>query len=34
MSELLTKSRARNIFCEGSLSFVIVFVGLTVNSHK
>jgi nitric oxide reductase subunit C len=34
MLELLTKSRARNIFFESSVSFVIVFIGLTVNSHK
>ena len=33
MSEILTKSRARNIFYGGSLFFVVVFIGLTVNSH-
>ena len=28
MSEILTKSRARNIFYGGSLFFVVVFIGL------
>ena len=34
MSEILTKSRARNIFYGGSLFFVVVFIGLTINSHR
>ncbi len=34
MAEILTKSRARNIFYGGSLFFVIVFIILTVNSHR
>ena len=34
MSEILTKSRARNIFYGGSLFFIIVFVAMTVNSHR
>lgn len=33
MSEILTKSRARNIFYGGSLFFVVVFVAMTVHSH-
>jgi len=33
MAEILTKSRARNIFYGGSLFFVIVFVLLTWQSH-
>ncbi len=34
MAEFLTKSRARNIFYGGSLFFVVVFIVLTVQSHK
>ncbi len=34
MSEILTKSRARNIFYGGSLFFVVVFIVLTINSHR
>ncbi|MBO9400159.1 cytochrome c [Shimia sp. R9_3] len=34
MAEFLTKSRARNIFYGGSIFFVVIFVGMTVQSHK
>ena len=34
MSEILTKSRARNIFYGGSLFFIVVFVAMTVHSHR
>ncbi|TDT77051.1 nitric oxide reductase NorC subunit apoprotein [Litoreibacter halocynthiae] len=34
MAEFLTKSRARNIFYGGSLFFVVIFIALTVQSHK
>ena len=34
MSEFLTKSRARNIFYGGSIFFVVVFIALTVQSHR
>jgi len=34
MSEILTKSRARNIFYGGSLAFIAIFAGLTVQSHR
>lgn len=34
MAEILTKSRARNIFYGGSIFFVVVFVALTVQSHR
>jgi nitric oxide reductase subunit C len=34
MSEILTKSRARNIFYGGSLFFIAVFIALTVQSHR
>jgi len=34
MAEFLTKSRARNIFYGGSIFFVVVFVAMTVQSHK
>lgn len=34
MAEFLTKSRARNIFYGGSIFFVVVFVALTVQSHR
>ncbi|SFP19918.1 nitric oxide reductase, NorC subunit apoprotein [Cohaesibacter marisflavi] len=33
MAEILTKSRARNVFYGGSLFFVAVFIALTVHSH-
>jgi nitric oxide reductase subunit C len=33
MWERLTKSKARNIFYGGSLFFLLVFVGLTAQSH-
>jgi nitric oxide reductase subunit C len=34
VAEFLTKSRARNIFYAGSLFFVVIFVVLTVHSHR
>jgi nitric oxide reductase subunit C len=34
MSEILTKSRARNIFYGGSLFFIIVLIAKTVQSHR
>ncbi|MCT8160161.1 c-type cytochrome [Pseudoruegeria sp. SHC-113] len=34
MAEILTKTRARNIFYGGSIFFVVVFVALTVQSHR
>lgn len=34
MSEVLTKSMARNIFYGGSIAFVVIFVGLSIHSHK
>ncbi len=34
MSEILTKSRARNIFYGGSLFFIVIFVVLTIHSHR
>ncbi|MGO1119971.1 c-type cytochrome [Rhodovibrionaceae bacterium A322] len=33
MSEVMTKSMARNIFYGGSLIFLAIFVGLTIHSH-
>lgn len=33
MSEVLTKSRARNIFYGGSLFFAVIFIILTIQSH-
>ena len=33
MAEILTKSRARNIFYGGSIFFVLVFIALTAQSH-
>lgn len=33
MAEILTKTRARNIFYGGSIFFVVIFVVLTVDSH-
>ena len=34
MREVMTKSMARNIFYGGSLFFIVIFVGLTVHSHR
>ena len=34
MREVMTKSMARNIFYGGSLFFIIIFVGLSVHSHR
>lgn len=34
MAEILTKTRARNIFYGGSLFFVAIFVVLTFHSHR
>ena len=34
MSEVLTKSMARNIFYGGSIAFVVIFVGLSIHSHR
>ncbi|MCL4135638.1 UNVERIFIED_CONTAM: hypothetical protein GTU68_012641 [Idotea baltica] len=34
MREVMTKSMARNIFYGGSLFFILIFVGLTVHSHR
>jgi len=34
MSEILTKSRARNIFYGGSLFFIVVFIAMTIHSHR
>ena len=34
MREVLTKSMARNIFYGGSLFFILIFVGLAVDSHR
>lgn len=34
MAEILTKTRARNIFYAGSLFFVVVFIVLTAQSHR
>ncbi|MBV7410064.1 cytochrome c [Maritimibacter sp. DP1N21-5] len=34
MSDILTKSRARNVFYGGSIFFVVVFVALTAQSHR
>jgi nitric oxide reductase subunit C len=34
MREVMTKSMARNIFFGGSLFFIIIFVGLSVHSHR
>ncbi len=33
MREVMTKSMARNIFYGGSLFFILIFVGLTIQSH-
>ncbi|PCJ89544.1 MAG: cytochrome C [Hyphomicrobiales bacterium] len=34
MAEILTKSRARNIFYGGSLFFIVIFIVLTFQSHR
>ena len=34
MREVMTKSMARNIFYGGSLFFIIIFVGLSFQSHR
>lgn len=34
MSELLTKSAARNIFYGGSIFFFVIFIGLVAHSHS
>lgn len=34
MREVMTKSMARNIFYGGSLFFIIIFIGLNVNSYS
>lgn len=34
MAEILTRNRARNIFYGGSLFFVLIFIAMTVHSHK
>ncbi len=34
MREVMTKSMARNIFYGGSLFFIIIFLGLTAQSHS
>jgi len=34
MSEVLTKSMARNIFYGGSIFFILIFVGLSIHSHR
>lgn len=34
MRDVMTKSMARNIFYGGSLFFIIIFLGLSVHSHR
>ena len=34
MREVMTKSMARNIFYGGSLFFIVLFVGLSIHSHR
>ena len=34
MAEVLTKNRARNIFYGGSIFFIVIFVVLTIHSHR
>lgn len=34
MAEILTKTRARNIFYGGSIFFVVIFIVLTIDSHR
>ncbi len=33
MREVMTKSMARNIFYGGSIFFVLIFIGLAINTH-
>ncbi len=34
MREIMTKNMARNIFYGGSLFFIIIFLGLSIHSHR
>ncbi len=34
MNQVFTKSMARNIYFGGSLFFILLFIGLTVDSHQ
>ncbi|TRD23239.1 cytochrome c [Palleronia caenipelagi] len=34
MKEVMTKSMARNVFYGGSLFFILIFLGLSVHSHR
>jgi nitric oxide reductase subunit C len=34
MREVMTKSMARNIFYDGSLFFIVIFVGLSIHNHR
>ena len=34
MREVMTKSMARNVFYGGSLFFIVIFLGLSWNSHR
>lgn len=34
MREVMTKNMARNIFYGGSLFFIVIFLGLSVHSHR
>lgn len=34
MREVMTKSMARNIFYGGSLFFIVIFLGLSIHSHR
>ena len=34
MREVMTKSMARNIFYGGSLFFIVLFIGLSIHSHR
>lgn len=34
MREVMTKSMARNIFYGGSLFFILIFLGLSIHSHR
>lgn len=34
MHEVMTKSMARNIFYGGSLFFILIFLGLSMHSHR
>jgi hypothetical protein len=33
MSDIMTKSMARNVFYGGSIFFILIFLALTVHSH-